>query len=79
MSDISENHQLQLKIANVEEQLEGLLAEEEVLWDEVNVLERELKHLRERMEAAKETSDMPYAAEDAAVAMMESAARKKAH
>jgi len=47
------------------------------MWDEVHAVERDLKFLLGTEELAKEpVEDKPYAAEDAAVAMMESAARR---
>ena len=47
------------------------------MWDEVHAVERDLKFLFGTEELTKEPGeDKPYAAEDAAVAMMESAARK---
>lgn len=54
--------------------MESLLAEENVMWDEVNAVERDLRFLQGN--TGSPVSDTPYAAEDAAVAMMESAARK---
>jgi len=83
------------QIQLLEKELKSLLSEEDVLWDEVNSVERELKHLRGLSELNREQSsslkptneapekacdspsDPPYAAEDAAMAMMESAIKKK--
>jgi len=47
------------------------------MWDEVHAVERDLKFLLGTEELAKEPGeDKPYAAEDAAVDMMESATKK---
>ena len=73
MTQKANNLSLQLQISRLEAQLEGLFAEEEVMWDEVNAVERDLKSLRVALE---QSSDTPYAAEDAAVSMMESAAKR---
>jgi len=61
------------EIQRLQQVLESLLSEENIMWDEVNAVERDLKALRI---APEQASDTPYAAEDAAVAMMESAARR---
>ena len=73
MTQKANNQSLQIQISRLEAQLESLLAEEEVMWDEVNAVERDLKALRIALE---QVSYSPYAAEDAAVAMMESAAKR---
>lgn len=54
-----------------------MLGEENVMWDEVNAVERDLRFLQGNIE--RQTSDSPYAAEDAAIAMMESAAKRQKH
>lgn len=79
------------QIQLLEAEKRSLLSEDHVLWDEVNAVERELRFLRglsglqsdlespvmdSHQNASDSLSDAPYAAEDAAVAMMESAARK---
>jgi len=47
------------------------------MWEEVHAVERDLKFLLGTEELAKEPGeDKPYAAEDAAVDMMESATKK---
>ena len=66
--------ELQQQIELLQGQRQSLLNEDPVMWDEVNAVERDLKSLRVALE---QSSDTPYAAEDAAVSMMESAARKK--
>jgi len=66
--------ELQQKIEMLQEQRQNLLDEDPVMWDEVNAVERELKFLG--AEVHDYLNNKPYAAEDAAVAMMESAARK---
>jgi len=66
--------ELQQQIEILQEQRLSLLNEEPVMWDEVNAVERELKFLG--AEVHDYLNNKPYAAEDAAVAMMESAARK---
>ncbi|MDC1528300.1 hypothetical protein N8600_04480 [Gammaproteobacteria bacterium] len=63
----------QQEIEALQELRQSLLSEETVMWDEVYAVERDLKFLLGTEELSQET---PYAAEDAAVAMMESAARK---
>jgi len=69
--------QLQQKIETLQKLRQSLLSEEPVMWDEVHAVERDLKFLFGTEELTKEPGeDKPYAAEDAAVAMMESAARK---
>jgi len=69
--------QLQQKIETLQKLRQSLLSEEPVMWDEVHAVERDLKFLLGTEELTKEPGeDKPYAAEDAAVAMMESAARK---
>jgi len=69
--------QLQQKIETLQKLRQSLLSEEPVMWDEVHAVERDLKFLLGTEELTKEPAeDKPYAAEDAAVAMMESAARK---
>jgi len=62
------------QIRKLERRLKSLLAEETVMWDEVNAVERDLRFLQGNIK--QQTSDSPYAAEDAAIAMMESAAKK---
>lgn len=64
----------QQEIEALQELRQSLLSEETVMWDEVYAVERDLKFLLGTEELSQET---PYAAEDAALAMMESAARKK--
>ena len=66
--------------ANIEQQIQtlqalrqSLLSEETVMWDEVHAVERDLKFL---LGTEEPVEDKPYAAEDAAVAMMDSATRK---
>ena len=71
------NTQLQQQIETLQKLRQSLLSEEPVMWDEVHAVERDLKFLLGTEELTKELGeDKPYAAEDAAVAMMESAARK---
>ena len=65
--------ELQQKIEMLQEQRQNLLDEDPVMWDEVNAVERELKFLGAEVHVCQENK--PYAAEDAAVAMMESAAK----
>jgi len=65
------------QIRKLERRLKSLLAEETVMWDEVNAVERDLRFLQGNIK--QQTSDSPYAAEDAAIAMMESAAKKLKH
>jgi hypothetical protein len=63
---------LEEEIANIDRKILLLLDEEPIMWDEINTLERELLHL-------KKMSDLTSAAtatEDAALAMMESIAKK---
>ena len=57
--------------------MKSLLGEENVMWDEVNAVERDLLFLQGNIE--RQTSNSPYAAEDAAIAMMESAAKRQKH
>ncbi|MBT5483411.1 MAG: hypothetical protein HOK55_01665 [Gammaproteobacteria bacterium] len=71
------NTKLEREIQRLKLLRTSLLREDEVLWDEVNAVERDLKFLLCARELDKEPmEDRPYAAEDAAVAIMESAARK---
>jgi len=65
--------QLQQQIETLQELRQSLLSEETVMWDEVHAVERDLKFL---LGIEEPVEDKPYAAEDAAVAMMESATRK---
>ena len=65
------------QIRKLERRLKSLLGEETVMWDEVNAVERDLRFLQGNIK--QQTSDSPYAAEDAAIAMMESAAKKLKH
>ena len=66
--------EIQQQIEILQAQRLSLLNEEPVMWNEVNAVERELKFLG--AEVHDYLNNKPYAAEDAAVAMMESAARK---
>jgi len=66
--------ELQLQIEILQEQRLSLLNEDPVMWDEVNAVERELKFLLAEVHPHEEKK--AYAAEDAAVAMMESIAKK---
>ena len=63
----------QQEIEALQELRQSLLSEETVMWDEVYAVERDLKFLLGTEELSQET---PYAAEDAALAMMESATKK---
>lgn len=63
----------QQEIEALQELRQSLLSEETVMWDEVYAVERDLKFLLGTEELSQET---PYAAEDAAFAMMESATKK---
>jgi len=65
------------QIRKLEQRLKSLLAEKNVMWDEVNAVERDLRFLQGNIE--RQTSDFPYAAEDAAISMMESAAKRQKH
>ena len=65
------------QIRKLEQRLKSLLGEENVMWDEVNAVERDLRFLQGNI--GRQTSDSPYAAEDAAIAMMESAAKRQKH
>lgn len=65
------------QIRKLEQRLKSLLGEENVMWDEVNAVERDLRFLQGNIE--RQTSDSSYAAEDAAIAMMESAAKRQKH
>jgi len=65
--------QLQQQIETLQELRQSLLSEETVMWDEVHAVERDLKFL---LGTEEPVEDKPYAAEDAAVAMMDSATRK---
>jgi len=67
--------ELQQQIEILQEQRLSLLNEEPVMWDEVNAVEKELKFLGAELHEYQ--INKPYAAEDAAVAMMETAARRK--
>ena len=64
--------EIQQQIEILQAQRLSLLNEEPVMWDEVNAVERDLKSLRIALEQLPGT---PYAAEDAAIAMMESATK----
>ena len=67
----------QQEIEALQELRQSLLSEETVIWDEVNAVERDLKHMEEQNELSQGVGeDKPYAAEDAAVDMMESATKK---
>ena len=64
-------------IERLQELRQSLLGEEVVMWDEVNAVERDLKFLLGTQQLTIEADeDKPYAAEDAAVAIMESAAKR---
>ena len=63
----------QQEIEALQELRQSLLSEETVMWDEVHAVERDLKFL---LGTEEPVEDKPYAAEDVAVAMMESAAKK---
>ena len=65
--------QLQQQIETLQKLRQSLLSEEPVMWDEVHAVERDLKFL---LGTGGLGEDTPYAAEDAATAMMESAARR---
>jgi len=65
--------QLQQQIETLQKLRQSLLSEEPVMWDEVHAVERDLKFL---LGTGGLGEDKPYAAEDAATAMMESAAKK---
>ena len=65
--------QRQQEIETLQELRQSLLGEETVMWDEVYAVERDLKFL---LGTEGLGEDKPYAAKDAATAMMESAARK---
>jgi len=65
--------QLQQQIETLQKLRQSLLSEEPVMWDEVHAVERDLKFL---LGTGGLGEDKPYAAEDVAVAMMESAAKK---
>jgi len=67
--------QLQQQIQTLQKLRQSLLSEEPVMWDEVNAVEKELKFLGAELHEYQ--INKPYAAEDAAVAMMETAARRK--
>jgi len=70
--------QLQQKIETLQKLRQSLLSEEPVMWDEVHAVERDLKFLFGTEELTKEPGeDKPYAAEDAAVAMMEISAKRR--
>ena len=60
--------QLQQQIETLQELRQSLLSEETVMWDEVNAVERDLKFL---LGTEGLGEDKPYAAEDAAVAMLQ--------
>jgi hypothetical protein len=63
------------EITRLKTRLNSLLSDEPVMWDEVNAVERELKFLGAQVHDYQDNK--PYAAEDAALAMMESAAERK--
>ena len=65
--------QRQQEIETLQKLGQSLLSEEPVMWDEVHAVERDLKFL---LGTGGLGEDKPYAAEDAAVAMMDSATRK---
>ena len=63
---------LEEEIADIERKMLSLFNEFPVMWDEVNTLERELLYLKKMSYLSSEAS----AIEDAAIAMMESMAKK---
>jgi len=63
---------LEEEIADIERKILSLSNEFPVMWDEVNTLERELLYLKKMSYLSSEAS----ATEDAAIAMMESMAKK---
>ena len=65
------------QIRKLKQRLQSLLAEDNVMWDEVNAVERDLRFLQGN--TGQEITHTPYAAEDAAIAMMESAAKRLKH
>jgi len=72
------NTQLQQQIVTLQALRQSLLNEEPIMWDEVNAVERDLKHMVEQNELAQGVGeDKPYAAEDAVVGMMEISAKRR--
>jgi len=63
---------LEEEIEDIERRMLSLFNESPVMWDEVNTLERELLYLKKMSYLSSEAS----ATEDAAIAMMESMAKK---
>jgi len=63
------------EITRLKTQLNSLLSEDPVMWDEVNAVERELNFWGAQCDEHKNSK--PYAAEDAAMAMMENAAKSR--
>lgn len=69
--------ELQQQIETLQKLRQSLLSEEPVMWDEVHAVERDLKFLLGTEELAKKPEkDKPYSANDAATAIMGSAAKR---